>query len=91
MYEVSTCHGDRALMIGVQWPTMATICPRPLFFFLEVTCTAGRLGSFSQELSSRGHMRVRGSATVGLLLGALFLETIVIVKQYSMSVIHFKI
>lgn len=78
-------------MTGVQWLTVATVCPRPLFFFLQVTCTAGRLGSVSQEPSSRGHVRVRGSATVGLFLGALFLETIVIVKQYNMPVRHFKI
>lgn len=91
MNEVTPSLRYCALMIAVQL-TMATIRPRPLLFFLQATCTAGRLGSISQELSSRGHVRVRGSATVDLLLlRALFLESIVIVKQYGVSVRNFKI
>lgn len=86
MSEVTPSLGYCALMVAVQWLTMASIRPRPLLFFLQATRTAGRLGSISQELSSRGHMRVRGSATVGLLLRALFLESVVTVKQYNMSV-----
>lgn len=84
MNEVTPSHRCCALLTGIQWLTMATICPRALFL-LQATCMAGSLGSVSQELSSRGYVRVRGSAAVGLLLRALFLETIVIVKQYNMT------
>lgn len=91
MNEVTPSLKHCVLVIAVHRLTMATICPRPLRFFLQDTCTAGRLGSISQELSSRGHMRVRGSATVGLLLRALFLESVVVVKQYNMLVRNFKI